>query len=62
MTTAEFKKIVTQTIMAQGEIYNYNINNWHDVLGVSTTQIQNAISYFQFSPQQAKFRATYNFH
>lgn len=61
MTTAEFKKIVKQTIMAQGEIYNYNINNWHDALGVSTTQIQNAISYFQFSPQQAKFRATYNF-
>ena len=63
MTTIELKKIVKTTIIAQGgKLYNFNINNWRAAYGIDGTRIQNAINYFQYSPQQEKFRATYNFH
>ena len=63
MTTSELKKIIRTTIIAQGgKLYNYNFNNWIAVYGVDGTRIQNAINYFQYSPQQEKFRTTYNFH
>lgn len=63
MTTTELKKIVKTTIIAQGgKIYNFNYNNWRTAYNVSGTSIQNAINYFRYSPQQEKFRTTYNFH
>ena len=63
MTTSELKKIIRSTIIAQGgKLYNFNINNIRTTYGVDGTRIQNAINYFQYSPQQEKFRATYNFH
>ena len=63
MTAAELRAIVKQAIIAQGgNLYGFNFTNWIKAYGVSGTQIQNAINYFQCSPQQEKFRATYNFH
>ena len=63
MTTTELRKIVKNTIIAQGgKIYGFNCTNIYEFYGVSVTDLQNAINYFQYSPQQAKFRETYNFH
>ena len=63
MTAKELRTIVKNQIVAQGgKLYNFNCNNIKNAYGVTATDIQNAINYFQFSPQQAKFRATYNFH
>ena len=63
MTAKELREIVKNQIIAQGgKLYNFNCNNIKNTYGVTVTDIQNAINYFQFSPQQAKFRATYNFH
>jgi hypothetical protein len=55
------RKAIKAVIIAQGgKIYNYNLNNLRNV-GYDGTDLQNAISYFRYSPQQAKFRAEYNF-
>lgn len=63
MTISELRKVVKQTIIAQGgKLYGFNINNIQAAYGVNYSQVQNAISYFAYSPQQAKFRAAYNFH
>ena len=62
MTLIELRKIVKATIIAQGgKLYNYNLNNIREYYGVNGTDLQNAVNYFQFSPQQAKFREKYNF-
>jgi hypothetical protein len=63
MTAKEVRAIVKKIIIAQGgKIYNFNLTNLYNAYGLSVTQVQNAISYFSYSPQQAKFRAEYNFH
>jgi len=63
MTTKEIRNIVKNNIIAQGgKLYNYNLNNIRAMYGVNGTELQNAVNYFQYSPQQAKFRATYNFY
>lgn len=63
MTTVELRKIVKDNIIAQGgKLYNYNYNNAKALYGCNVTEWQNAMNYFQYSPQQAKFRAKYNFH
>lgn len=63
MKTKELKALIKKTIIAQnGKLYNFNVNNIRNKYNVDGTAIQNAINYFQFSPQQAKFRETYNFH
>ena len=63
MTAKEIRKIVKNNIIAQGgKLYNYNLNNIRAMYGVNETDLQNAVNYFQYSPQQAKFRAKYNFH
>lgn len=63
MTTKEIRAIVKNNIIAQsGKLYNYNLNNIRTMYGVNGTELQNAVDYFQYSPQQAKFRETYNFH
>jgi hypothetical protein len=62
MTAKEVRAIVKKIIIAQGgKIYNFNMTNLYNA-GLSVTQVQNAISYFSYSPQQAKFRAEYNFY
>jgi hypothetical protein len=63
MTVKELREEIKRIIIAQGgEIYNFNYNNLKARYGITVTQFQNTVSYFQYSPQQAKFRETYNFH
>lgn len=53
----EIKKII---IAQNGKIYNYNLNNLR-AIGFNGTDLQNACNYFKYSPQQATFRAKYNY-
>lgn len=63
MSVIELRKIVKANIIAQGgKLYNYNYNNAQAVYGCNATEWQNAVSYFKYSPQQAKFRAEHNFN
>jgi len=63
MTTKKLRNIVKNNIIAQGgKLYGFNCNNIAQMHGVAHTEIQNAMNYFRYSPQQAKFRETYNFH
>jgi hypothetical protein len=63
MKTSELRKIIKNTIIAQGgKLYNYNITNIMTRYGVSGTECQNACNYFSFSPQQESFRKQYNYH
>lgn len=63
MTAKEVRALVKKIIIAQGgKIYNFNLTNLYNAYGLSVGQVQNAIHYFSYSPQQAKFRAEYNFH
>lgn len=52
-TKTEVKKLV-QRVGVSG-IYGYHINELVDG-GHNVTNIQNAINYFQYSPQTAKYR------
>ena len=57
----EIRTEVKNTLIAQhGEIYNFNINNICARYGCGCCEVQNAISYFMYSPQQKKFREAYN--
>lgn len=61
MTTTEVRAEIKKAIIAQGgQLYNFNFNNLR-ALGATGTQCQNAMNYFQYSPQQAAFREKYNF-
>lgn len=54
------RKAVKAIIIAQnGTVYNYNINNLRNI-GYDGTDIQNALNYFKYSPQQAKFREQFS--
>lgn len=56
----ELKPIVKEILIAQnGKFYGYNVNCLY-AQGFSGTDIQNAVNYFQFSPQQKSFREKYN--
>lgn len=56
----ELRKMIKDMLIAQkGQLYNFNINNLRNK-GYSYTEVQNAISYFRFSPQQRKFREMLN--
>ena len=52
-TKAEIKKLV-ETVGLNG-IYNYHFNELVS-LGHTGTNLQNAMSYFQYSPKAAKYR------
>lgn len=59
----EIKKII---IANNGEIQNADVVRIYDlfrpVVGINVvSMVQNAISYFRYSPQQAVFRNKYNF-
>jgi hypothetical protein len=57
MTVKELRAEVKNAIIAQGgKLYNFNFNNLQKMYGVSSTDLQNAMNYFKYSPQQAKFR------
>ena len=52
------KKEIKALVKAIGlnNILNKHLNDIHDRTGVSYTELQNALSYFQFSPKTAKYR------
>ncbi len=55
-STKELKNIVKNILIAQnGKAYGFNYNNLV-AQGYTTTEIQNAFSFYRFSPTQAKFR------
>lgn len=59
MTYFETRKAVKTIIAAQGgNFYNANIN-WLVDAGHDFGNVQKAMSYFFYSPQQAKFRASF---
>lgn len=63
MTISELRKIVKITFIAQnGKFYNFNICNIANAYGVEHCEVKNAMNYFYYSPQQAKFRTKYNIH
>lgn len=53
----ETKEAIKELVIAHGVygIYNYMLNELN-AQGHSTTNLQNAISYFQYSPKAAKYR------
>lgn len=59
MTVKEIREAVKRTLIAQdGKFYGYNANNLCE-LGANSIQIQNAVNYFKYSPQQENFRQQY---
>lgn len=63
MKISELRKVIKNTIIAQGgKIYNFNINNIVSTYGVTYIECQNAMNYFSYSPQQEAFRKQYNYH
>lgn len=58
----EIREAIKNTIIAQGEVYNFNLNNIVAKYGCTLTEACNALNYFTYSPQQKRFRETYNFH
>lgn len=62
MTVKEIRSLVKQIIIAQdGKLYGFNFNNLQAQYNITGVQLQNAMNYFKYSPQQASFRAQYNF-
>ena len=59
----QIREEVKKAIIAQnGKLYNFNLNNIQKIYGCDAVDLQNAVNYFRLSPQQKKFRETYNFH
>lgn len=58
MTNMEVRKEIKALVIRKGlnNIINADLNEIHDRTGATYCQMQNAISYFQFSPQTAKYR------
>lgn len=59
MTAYEIRNEVKNLIIRKGirNIINADLNEIHNRTGATYTQLQNAMSYFRFSPQSAKYRA-----
>lgn len=57
MTTMEVRKEVKALVISKGlnNIVNADLNKLLD-RGATGTQLQNAMSYFRYSPQTAKYR------
>ena len=61
--TMEIRKAVKAAIIKRGgvnKLLGHDYNKIREALGCSSCDIQNAHNYFQYSPQQAKFRASFN--
>lgn len=58
MTTKEVRKEIRNLVITKGlnNIINADLNEIHERTGATYTQMQNAINYFHFSPQAAKYR------
>ena len=58
MTAYEVRKEVKELIIKKGinNIINADFNEIHNRTGATYGQLQNAMSYFRYSPQTAKYR------
>ena len=59
MTAIEVRKEIKKLVETKGlkNIINGDLNEIHDRTGASYTMMLNAINYFKYSPQTAKYRA-----
>ena len=56
----KLRTVVKNMIIKRGGMINgYDVRRIMDTYGVHACDVQNALSYFRFSPQQASFRAKY---
>lgn len=63
MKQKAIREAVKAAIIAQGgKLYGYNATTICKALNCTATDFQNAMNYYRFSPQQANFRNTYNYH
>jgi len=58
MTTMEVRAEIKKLVIRKGlnNILNADLNEIHERTGAGYCQMQNAISYFKYSPQTAKYR------
>ena len=58
MKNIEVRKEIKALVITKGldNITNADLNEIHERTGAGYGQMQNAISYFQYSPQAAKYR------
>ena len=58
MTAYEVRKEIKALVISKGldNIIGADLNEIHDRTGATYGQMQNAISYFKYSPQAAKYR------
>lgn len=59
--TKQVRAAVKNLIMEKGgeKIFNFEITQLVEKIGCTYCDVQNAMSYFCYSPQQAKFRECY---
>ena len=59
MTTMEVRKEIKALVIKKGidNILNADLNEIHNRTGATYLQMQNAMSYFRYSRQTAKYRA-----
>ena len=58
MTAYEVRREIKKLVIEKGinNIINADLNEIHHRTGATYWQMQNALSYFRFSPQTAKYR------
>lgn len=58
MTAYEVRREIKRLVIEKGinNIINADLNEIHHRTGATYCQMQNALSYFRFSPQTAKYR------
>ena len=58
MTSIQVRAEIKKLVLAKGlkNIINADLNEIHERTGATYTQMQNAVSYFSYSPQTAKYR------
>lgn len=59
MTTMQVRAEIRRLVISKGlqNILNADLNEIHERTGAGYCQMQNALSYFQYSPQAAKYRS-----
>ena len=57
MTTMQVRAEIRKLVISKGlqNILNEDLNEIHERTGAGYCQMQNAMSYFQYSPQAAKY-------
>ena len=59
ISTKEIREEIKRLVISKGldNIINADLNEIHDRTGASYCDMQNAVSYFRYSKQTAKYRA-----